>query len=268
MARRNSFGAAAAALRFALVGAASLALAGCLDLDMKLELKPDGQTRIGAAVFLEEEAVDVAKMIEAAMALQPQTTIFASNGVCKAAEFAAALNPALPLKLTAQQGLEDTPDGKRFACRFNAEAGQVDDVVGLISSNPLVALSTPFLSIEKQGDRRVRVAFKPSLVPDPKQSIQLVLGLLLVRTGSGAPDPQALQAVLNAYGPATVALNEIVARGKRISFRITAPKIIETNMPRDGDDIYVSATWAQYTKFSNAAPTMDPGLSYYAILEY
>ena len=233
--------------------AASAALGGCYDNDMIIELRSDGTVELINVVRFDREMRDIFAAAESYGALDPAAGAFLENGVCRALETLAAMNPANPLKLAVSEGLQATEKGEQYVCRFTIDGGPVEAIPERLAALPPEA-GLAAIQLTELGERKFRLVIDAEAIPDladVRQLAQLRMMLMLRRRpGQPMPTTEQMAAFYASYKKATQAFADILFRDRTMQLRIRAPKISESNLPLTGNELVVRSTVAEFTAFS------------------
>ncbi|MEL6299841.1 MAG: hypothetical protein AAFQ45_14845 [Pseudomonadota bacterium] len=240
---------------FAVAAAACLALAGCYDVDVDMTFKPDGTAGTQLTIAFDKEAKEVANFARLVAQLYPQAKPLTADGLCKGAEIGAAMSGAganAGANLSVEEGVMETRRGEQWACKFTADIGSSADLIARATQRPIPSELRAFFEVTSPAPDRLRVSLVPGKITNLKAYMreEVRSGRFPPRQrGMPQPAPDDVERFIETVGPALVALNRLSARGRVLSLRLTAPKIIETNMKTVGPNtVAFEMTWADMTK--------------------
>lgn len=264
------------AVRAATVLAAALALGGCLEGNVQFELKPAGTVGLDVEARLAPEGKDVIALAEALLAVSPEMQKFADRPLCEAIVASAVSESpkARELALTAKQ----TMVGDRPACRVGLDLGSSEKAIENLQKG-IAAMSTDpktqwtWISLKNEGPRRMRLTIDLGAnYEDGIRSIEELITVLRRAIPGDAPPPpkSAIEKVTKRYEQALIGVYKMYERhypGTKFEISLKAPKIVETNMQRDGSIARLVLTNADFIALGEN-PALRKSKVYHVVFEY
>lgn len=273
----KSFTSAASRLRAAAVATVALALGGCLDMIAAVDFRQNGTVSLEIEGRAVPEGRDVINLVEALMGVSPDMARHANRPMCEA--FAASLLDDAPkareIKLSAKQAMV----GDRPSCRFFMEPGSTQAAIDLMQKgldtmalDPSTKIS--YFQLKPEGPKRYRMTLDmDAMFTDGKRNMDGVIdNLRKLMPGDAPPPSQAARAkVLQKYDLLLVAVYRMWERhypGMKIDVTLKAPKIVETNMQREGaNGVRLVQTYKDYLVMAER-PETRKGKTYFVVFEY
>ncbi|HRD77875.1 MAG TPA: hypothetical protein PK264_18380, partial [Hyphomicrobiaceae bacterium] len=272
--------AGARALRGALVATVAMlaaTLGGCLEGRVLLDVRADGNAGVVIDAKGAPEFKEVLDLIPATMGIAPSPMARAGAGKpgCEAIAAAMEADPATPpigKTIKAKQSMA----GNRPACTFSMDIGKGDELVQAIEKGLAAAATMPgqkmeWLKVKSEGPRRYRFEFDlERYFADERANMQETVKMLIGMAGAGVPADSVLAKIAQAYDRAMLGTTRVMAKGYeayRFDVAIRAPKIIETNMKRDGNTASFGYSFADWVKFSESVDSRK-GQKVFVVFEY
>lgn len=249
----------------------TLALGGCYDLDTKFELRADGRVEVVSEIQFDREAQRVFEAIEAYATLDPRAGMFLSRGVCRGLELAGAMNPAMPMQLRATEGLQQVGDQERYVCRFTADLGTADEFADRIARGTASLpgdVPADVISFIKVSDRTYRLSVNAEAIPNtqPQAAADTLSSMLGAQTGR-FPDRGEVEAFLQKVNGASIAITQMLYRGRTVTMTVKAPQIVDATRPHTDGEMRLQATATEFTAMM-LEPAARQGASFSATLAY
>lgn len=199
-----------------LAAFATLALAGCLDVEQDVSFNTDGTATVTARLAVDKEMEDVYAAAEALAKLSPDPKLAAlAAGVCSQAAIEAA-RPANP-NVTARRFLA----GDRSICEVRKSAVE-------LSPDKVDPLGLGIMTMTRTGPREMDIALDLARVPDITPLLMLALvGELQKRPEfqSGVPDSE-MTALTEKLKRGVTALTTVAMRNRYVQVTFEAPRIV------------------------------------------
>jgi hypothetical protein len=229
----------------------TLALAGCYDVESSLELRPDGRVEAVAEIQFDREAQQVFEAIEAYARLDPRAAPFLSRGVCRALELAGAMNPAMPMQLRATEGLQQIGEKERYVCRFTADLGTADEFADRLARRSPFGpggISSDVMTFTRIADRTYRLTLDANGLPDsqPQQAAGALTSMLAMQTGR-FPDRAEVDALISKMNGASIAITQMLYRGRTVGLTVKAPRIVDGSHPYADGEMRLQSTATEFT---------------------
>ncbi|MBI1385824.1 MAG: hypothetical protein GC150_13030 [Rhizobiales bacterium] len=207
--------------RLALALVLPIGLSACFDIEQRITLEPDGLTRVATEVHFSPQFNDILAALEV-RGRHFDTGLDLDRGLCEIANEGASSSLPPGVAFTASQ--LRTPDG--LICRFELtfREGQYLQMAAALSGEAFI--------VEDLPGGTTRIGFDLSRVPDPTPLLtEALLDQMRTRLGLSAPrlDPADIAEILDADRRALAGLAELIFRDHRLTFIVTAPRIIETS---------------------------------------
>jgi hypothetical protein len=208
------------------VAVAAVLLAGCYDLDIKIEVDAQGQAKGGVTLGFDPEMQDVFKVIEYfAKNDTDEKARLIDAGLCNAFR---PDNPHLPMPLqfTSRQY---AADGKFFCALESTQTVKVAEI------NPMMTLGV--LNVDSAKPRELALNFNLERLPDltPFLGIGIMSELQKRQTAGqlkpGADPDEAVRVLTRAM----IASNAIAMRGRKVRLAVTGQRVVATNGIRSAD---------------------------------
>lgn len=226
------------------VCAGALFLGGCLEGNVQFELKPGGTVGLEAEARLLPEAKDAVSFAEAMLAVAPEMQRFADRPLCEAVA-AAVLDEspkARDMGLSAKQAMI----GGRPSCRVGLDLGSSDQAIENLMKGIAAMTTDPkvqwtWISLKSEGPRRYRLTIDLGAnYEDGLRSMNEMIAMMRKAIPGDAPPPSqaAMAKVIQRYEKMLVGIYRMYERhypANRFEIALKAPKIVETNMQRDGN---------------------------------
>ena len=230
---------------------ATLALAGCYDLESSFELRADGRVEAVAEIQFDREAQQVFEAIEAYARLDPRAAPFLSRGVCRALELAGAMNPAMPMQLRATEGMQQIGENERYVCRFTADLGTADEFADRLARRSPIGpggMSSDVMTFTKVADRTYRLTVDANGLPDaqPQQAAEALMSMLAMQTGR-FPDRAEVDAFISKMNGASIAITQMLYRGRTVGLTVKAPRIVDGLYPYADGEMRLQSTATEFT---------------------
>ncbi|MEL6291375.1 MAG: hypothetical protein AAFQ44_06245 [Pseudomonadota bacterium] len=249
----NRFSSLRRGLVAAVILPATMALTGCYDQQLSLDVAPNGDTEATVAIRFDREMQEVMRLITMAGDVDPRAAMFLRDGPCRALEFAAALAPGNPFRVRATEGLQTTNRGEQYVCNFNIELGQISDLAQMVERIPDTDMRR-FIQLRGVGNQQYELIIDIAALPDltDDKTVSAIELLIASRRGAGVPKISRNQiiALIRQFKKANVALNTILYRNRDITFTFRAPEILSSNVPATNNSIQIETDAKTATEWS------------------
>jgi hypothetical protein len=261
----------------AAVACLGAALGGCLEGRVLLDVKAEGSSGVVIDAKGAPELKEVLDLVPAAMALAPNPLVRVGGDKpgCEAVAVAATSDPSAP-PIAKTFKAKQSMDGNRPRCEFSFDIGKGSEIAdaiqkGLASAATMPGQKIDWLKLTSEGPRRLRFEFDlERYFSDERANMLETVKLLIGMAGAGAPAEAVLAKIGLSYDRAMQATTRLMARGYesyRFDVAIRAPKIVDTNMKRDGNTASFGYSMADWIKFTENAESRK-GQKMFVVFEY
>jgi len=260
----------------AIAGLGAL-LGGCLEGRILLDVKADGESGVIIDAKGAPEFKEVLDLVPAVMAMAPNPLVRSGGDKpgCEAVVVAATSDPSAP-PIAKTFKAKQSMDGNRPQCTVSFDIGKGSDIVdavqkGLASAGTMPGQKIDWLKLTTEGPRRIRFEFDlERYFSDERANMLETVKMLIGMAGAGAPAEAVLAKIGLSYDRAMLATARLAARGYesyRVDIAIRAPKIVDTNMKRDGNTVSFGYSMADWIKFTENAESRK-GQKMFVVFEY